>query len=95
MQTIIKFAIVVLVIMMFVGGHYLAMDYINQVENMEYEKAFMNSTNFERSFHNNYSNTSINNHILSEEYFKYSKALIANGSNYKKCNKYYTSSKLV
>ena len=51
MQTIIKFATVVLVVMMFVGGHYLAMDYINQVENMEYEKAFVNSTNFERSSH--------------------------------------------
>jgi len=84
MRTIFKFATVFLVVMMFVAGHYLAMDYINQVENMEFEDVLNNSSQSDERIYQEYPIYN-KGRILLEEYLKYSKSLIANGTKDERC----------
>ena len=85
MRTIFKFATVFLVVLMFVAGHYLAMDYINQVENMEFEDVLNNSSRSDGYIYQEYPNIYTKDRILLEEYLKYSKSLIANGTKDERC----------
>ncbi|MBE6488671.1 MAG: hypothetical protein E7Z86_08150 [Methanosphaera stadtmanae] len=84
MRTIFKVATVFLVVMMFVAGHYLAMDYINQVENMEFEDVLNNSSQSDERIYQEYPIYN-KGRILSDEYIKYSKSLIANGTKDERC----------